>query len=414
MKFHGDWLPEATQRFRIIEEVFRHTCLLHGYGEVRTPVIEKLHWFTGAGILSPDLMNKIYTFLDWDGWSGERVVLRPDNTVPVCRLFSQYFEKKGKSRLFYIEDVFRYDEKEKIGGRHCQMGVELLGNFPQAPVRDVEILTLLFNFLTDLKLGRPRIVLGHAGILHSWLKSLNLSESEESMAFDLLLEGRTRELRRFCEGRTSLEGLNRLLELRGSSRAFLTNLKSLGKLSTDFTKTVGELETIARYLETLGYPFEIFPGIHKDLTYYTGLMFDIYLDEIQIGGGGRYDSLLEKFTGKKIGGSGFSIYVEPLMEFMKIGKEKPSIVPLVFLKANLDREEIALQAMKTAATLRKRGLAVRILSKKERPKAGGMVAEIGKAKGGFVLKAGSGRGKETFPLPLKSVKKLLTFWGIKR
>jgi len=252
MKFHGDWLPGDMERFRKIEETFRRICLRHGFGEVRTPVIEKLHWFTGAGILSPDMMHKVYTFLDWDGWSGERVVLRPDNTVPVCRLFSQYLKKEKQSKLFYIEDVFRYDDVTRTGGRHCQLGVELLGNYSNPPVRDVEVLLLLFDFLSEAGLGKARVVLGHAGVLRAYLKTLNLTKEEEAEAFDLLLEGRTRELQRFCADRCNLEGLNRLLELKGSSAAFITNLKSLGKASKEFTKAVGELEKMAFHLESLG------------------------------------------------------------------------------------------------------------------------------------------------------------------
>ena len=413
MKIHGDWLPEEMRRFRAIEDIFRMTCLRHGYGEVRTPVIEKLHWFTGAGILSPDLMHKVYTFLDWDGWSGERVVLRPDNTVPVCRLFSEYFVKAGRARLFYVEDVFRYDEEQKTGGRHCQMGVELLGNFPSAHVRDVEVLVLLFDFLREINLPRVRLVLSHAGILRAYLKTLKLSREEEEDAFDLLMEGRMQELRKFCADRCGLSasgGLSRLLELRSAKASFLANLKSLGKASPKFTAAVSELGKIAHLLESLGYSFEINAGIRKDLTYYTGVMFDVYAKDVLVGGGGRYDNLLEKFTGGKVGGSGFSLYVEPLMEMVGDVAEA-STVPAIRLVADFERQDEVAEALKAAGVLRKKGLSVALSSKADRRAAPPPMGKVGKGKDGYILIAQSGRKREKFPLPLKSVSGLLSFWG---
>jgi len=76
-----DLSPEEMVRFRLIEGVFRDCCFKWGYREVRTPTIEYLHLFTSAGTLTPGMLGKVYSFLDWDGWSGERVVLR---LLPAC------------------------------------------------------------------------------------------------------------------------------------------------------------------------------------------------------------------------------------------------------------------------------------------------------------------------------------------
>ena len=188
-------------------------------------------------------------------------------------------------------------------------------------------------------------------------------------------------------------------------------LKSLGKTSKEFAASVKELELVASLLEAMGYPFEIYPGIHKDLTYYTGVMFDVYVNDVNVGGGGRYDRLLEKFTGKQIGGSGFSVFVEPLMELMKEREEKPPIPVVVSLVTNLENRDDTLEAFRLAGLLRRRGAAVEILAKKERSKACNFMGEIKKTKSGYTLAARAGRIKETFSLPLESVKDLLTFWG---
>ena len=90
-----DLSPEDMRRFRLIEGVFRDSCLKWGYEEVRTPTLEYLHLFTSTGTLTPSRLNKVYSFLDWDGWSGERVVLRPDGTIPIARLYIE--DMKGKT-----------------------------------------------------------------------------------------------------------------------------------------------------------------------------------------------------------------------------------------------------------------------------------------------------------------------------
>ena len=62
-----DLLPKDMQAFRFIEDAFSKSCLRWGYREVRTPTLEYLHLFTAAGTLTPSMLGKVYSFLDWDG-----------------------------------------------------------------------------------------------------------------------------------------------------------------------------------------------------------------------------------------------------------------------------------------------------------------------------------------------------------
>src|SRR3970040_1972343 len=90
LRCRGMWdlLPGDMFRFRRLAQAFRAVCLGGGYQEVRTPTIEYLHLFTAAGTLSPQMLGRVYSFLDWDGWSGERVVLRAGSTSPAGRLYA--------------------------------------------------------------------------------------------------------------------------------------------------------------------------------------------------------------------------------------------------------------------------------------------------------------------------------------
>src|SRR3989337_1586303 len=96
-----DVLPDEMRRFRRVEEAFRAACLGWGYEEIRTPVLEHLHLFTTAGTLSPQMLGRVYSFLDWDGWSGERVVMRPDSTIPSARLYGEDLDAGKLAKLFY-------------------------------------------------------------------------------------------------------------------------------------------------------------------------------------------------------------------------------------------------------------------------------------------------------------------------
>jgi histidyl-tRNA synthetase len=68
--------PEEMARFRRVERIFLETVAARGYLEVRTPTIEPLHLYTASGALSPQALDRVYSFLDWDGWSGSIVGVR--------------------------------------------------------------------------------------------------------------------------------------------------------------------------------------------------------------------------------------------------------------------------------------------------------------------------------------------------
>src|SRR5438046_4028376 len=122
-----DMLPDDMERFRIVESAFRNACLGWGYREVRTPTIERLHLFTAAGTLSPQMLDRVYSFLDWDGWSGERVVLRPDSTIPVARLYVEKLKDVRVAKLFYVQSVLRFAQGDD-SREDWQCGAELIGD----------------------------------------------------------------------------------------------------------------------------------------------------------------------------------------------------------------------------------------------------------------------------------------------
>ena len=160
-----DWLPVEMARFRRIEQAFRDVCLAWGYEEVRTPTIEHLHLFTSTGTLFSQMLGRVYSFLDWDGWTGERVVLRPDSTIPVARLYAEHVEAGVIKKLFYVQNVIRFAQgDESREDRQC--GIELVGD--TQPMGDIELVLVASDVLQRLGL-EIEIKLSDPGILRAIL-----------------------------------------------------------------------------------------------------------------------------------------------------------------------------------------------------------------------------------------------------
>ena len=106
----NDLTQNDMQRFRSVEAAFQEVAKSYGYAEIRTPTLEYLYLFTSAGTLTPGMLRRVYSFLDWGGWSGERVVLKPDATIPAARFYIEQSDKKSPARLFYVANTFVFEE----------------------------------------------------------------------------------------------------------------------------------------------------------------------------------------------------------------------------------------------------------------------------------------------------------------
>jgi len=312
-----DLSPEEMTRFRLIEGVFRDCCLKWGYEEVRTPTLEYLHLFTSTGTLTPGRLNKVYSFLDWDGWSGERVVLRPDGTIPVARLYIDSMEDRELAKLFYVTNIFIFEETGKETRERWQCGAELIGM--GSAIADVELIVLALEVLKRLGLNDIGLRLSHAGLIRALLAKLGLSPGEQTRLFAQILDGDVDALAKLNPGEPELErALAPLLDLEGKSSGFLKNLKTL------FTQSLPELEpslddfiNIVDLLEALGCHYQVDLASGRGFEYYTGVIFQLFMGEENIGGGGRYDALIPLMGGKDIPASGFALYLDRLMSLVK-------------------------------------------------------------------------------------------------
>ncbi len=312
-----DLSPEEMSRFRHIEDTFRDSCRGWGFQEVRTPTIEYLHLFTSVGTLTPGMLGKVYSFLDWDGWSGERVVLRPDGTIPIARMYIDTMGGEGLARLFYVTSTFIFEDTGKKNRERWQCGTELIGaGFPLA---DAHLVQLALEVLQRLGLGEVRLRLSHAGLVRELLSVLNLSPEEQSRIFDQVLDGNTRALSRVITERPELENiLLPLLNLKGRSSGFLKNIRALSAQSLpELTPHLDDFISVVEILEKLDCKYQVDIASGAGFEYYTGIIFQFFAGREKIGGGGRYDGLIPAMGGADIPASGFALYVDRLLDLLE-------------------------------------------------------------------------------------------------
>jgi histidyl-tRNA synthetase len=349
-----DLLPADMARFRQVEAAFRDACLAWGYREVRTPTIEHLHLFTATGTLSPHMLGRVYSFLDWDGWSGERVVLRPEATIGTVRLFVEHMPGEKLAKLFYIQNVFRFAANdEPREGWQC--GVELLGD--TQPRGDVELVLLGWQVLERLGLAPLEVRLAHPGIVRAVLAQAGLEPAEQVRAYDRILDGDPSVLGEL-EGRLPDLGapLRLLLEGEGRGGAYLANVRStFAGAVPGLDSPLDELTVVVEALAALGVRCRVATAAVGSFEYYTGPVFQFTASGQAVGGGGRYDGLIALVGELSLPASGFALDADKLASLLP-AQEAAVPEQAVAVQPVSQRPAVLAAAFATADALRRLGL----------------------------------------------------------
>jgi histidyl-tRNA synthetase len=311
-----DLSPEEMGRFRFIEDAFRDCCLGWGFSEVKTPTLEYLHLFTVAGTLTPAMLGKVYSFLDWDGWSGQRVVLRPDGTIPLARFYIDHMAGRGPAKLFYVTNIFRFEETGAETRERWQGGVELIG--VASPLADVALISIALEALNRFGVKGVGLRLSHAGVIRSLLAKLRLSLREQARILDQILDGDSEALARLKSERPKLSKvLTSLLDLKGGSSGILKEARATFSQSfPEIESHMDNLISIVDLLEAMGCRSQIDIASGRGFEYYTGVIFQFFVGEDKVGGGGRYDALIPLMGGGDIPASGFALYFDHLVDLV--------------------------------------------------------------------------------------------------
>ncbi len=350
-----DLRPDEMEKFRYIESVFRGSCLKWGYREIRTPTLEYLYLFTSAGTLTPGMLRRVYSFLDWDGWSGERVVLRPDGTIPAARLYIDEMKEEGLARFFYVINTFVFEETGKESRERWQCGTEIIGD--GSVMASAELIALAVEVLEKLEVGEVTVKLSHAGLIRALLESLGLRKEEREKIFNQLLDGDREVMKNLKPEKPELvKAMSLLLDIKGSSAGYLKNIAALVESSVrELKKPLDDFIAIVQRMESLGYKCQVDLNIGKGFEYYTGIIFRLMVGNENVGGGGRYDDLIPLLGGKEIPAAGFALYFDRLMAMCKADFIQKNLARRVIMKVG---QQSAKETLEVAKKIRAAGYTV--------------------------------------------------------
>lgn len=344
------WLH--TAKWRAVERIFRDTCRLYGYREIRTPVMEPTELFTRSIGAGTDIVSKeMFTFVDRGGRS---MTLRPEGTAPALRAYVEHkmYGIATPMKLYYIETIYRYERGQKGRYReHQQTGVEALGS--DAPAMDAEVISLAMEFYRRLGLTSAELR----------INSLGCASCRPRYREALIEYARPRLAQMSQENRVRFE-VNplRMLDSKDEGdRQVLAGAPRLLEYLCDACRD--HFATLRGMLEGLGIRYTLDPHLVRGFDYYTRTAFEIVSEGLgaqnSIGGGGRYDGLVEEIGGPPIPGIGFGIGTERcLLALEQLGLPIPeeNEAPDVFLVC-LGQQAVD-TAVRIAQDLRRGGIAV--------------------------------------------------------
>lgn len=324
-----DILPEQQVMFRQITDAFRRVSDQAGYRPIDTPIVEPSDLFVKATGADTDIVGKeMYAFKDR---SDNALALRPEGTPGAVRA---YIEHGGSSwpqpvKLYYVGPMFRYDRPQAGRQRQFyQVGNEVIGE--TQPSADAQVITLANRLFKTL------------GLLNTSLQINSIGDSNCRPKFKKILleylEDNQKQLCEDCRKRLKTNPL-RVLDCKepGCQSVTAAAPQTLNHLcdacQTHFT---GVLE----YLDNLGVAYELNPHLVRGLDYYTRTVFEFYGQregaQAALGGGGRYDGLVELLGGQPTPAVGFSLGVERvILEMEQSGVKVPDPQPVKVFVASL-------------------------------------------------------------------------------
>jgi ATP phosphoribosyltransferase regulatory subunit len=305
-----DLLPDHSAHLAALSSRLQEVFSSFGYRRVFLPTLERLEVIERG--LPPAAVSNAVKFVE--PGSGEVVVIRPDITPQIARLYAARPDAlPGQARLCYDGPVLRAREARAGVPRELyQAGVELLG--AGGPEADAEALVLLTRALERVGLRGVRVEVGHARFAASLLEAAHLPQAARAAAWDALArkdEGALEALARRARGAPPARGaLPALAGLYGDGA--LSRARTLARLAPGAAEALGEVEAALRLAGRRGVKdVAVDLGEARGLGYYTGLTFAGYAPGAgsRVAAGGRYDGLLARF-GRPAPAIGFAIDLE--------------------------------------------------------------------------------------------------------
>jgi histidyl-tRNA synthetase len=346
-----DVLPAAARARGRVERTAAAIFARAGYEPIATPSFEDTELFERGVGHSTDIVRKeMFSFEDK---GGRGLTLRPEGTAPICRAYVEHGMHKLAQpvKLSYLGPFFRHERPQ--AGRYRQfhqLGVEAIGT--DSPLADAEAIGLQAELLAELGVPGVELRLGSLGSLgarQAYLEQLkaHLHAHEGDLSADVRERIDANPLRAFDSDDEGTRGV------------MAAAPKLVEQLEGDDAEHFAEVRAL---LDATGVEYTIDPTLVRGLDYYTRTIFSFVCDRLgaqsEIGGGGRYDGLVEQLGGPPTPAIGWAAGIERIL--LALDEEMGTEGRDVFISCSVDDGGQRALALSLARKLRQAGLSAEL------------------------------------------------------
>jgi histidyl-tRNA synthetase len=308
-------LPADQLLFNEMLDTIRRTYERFGFIPLDTPTIEKSEILLAKS--GGDTEKQIYRFSKGDN----DLSLRFDLTVPLARYVAQHYnDLTFPFRRYHIGKVFRGEKPQKGRFREFyQCDIDIVGNESLSIINDAEILSIIYTTFKALGFDDFTLRINNRKVLNGLFEYLQVTDKAEVLRIVDKLEkigpdAVTRDLGSIGIAPDVAQRILQFIGTKGIPAEIISSLKNMNVDNALFQQGVEELEKVCGYIGYFGVPetnFALDLTIARGLDYYTGTIYETILNKYpgigSVCSGGRYDSLAENYTDKKLPGVGISI-----------------------------------------------------------------------------------------------------------
>lgn len=307
-----DLLPGDQTYWKQTSAIAESLAGAYGFERIDTPIVEDTSLFVrGVGRATDIVEKELYS---WETPSGEGLTLRPEGTAPVVRAYVQHgmLNMPQPVRLWYMGPMFRHDRPQAGRFRQFyQVGYEVIGDAD--PVIDAQLIVLGWNFLKGLGIDATVRI-----------NSLGTPESRANYKNALVAYFRSKKAKLSEDDKKRL--LKNPLRLLDSKDPAVQELKAEAPQIVDWLdeESKAHFMRVLEFLDELGVPYQLDPYLVRGLDYYTKTVFEWFaasddqeLAQSALGGGGRYDGLVEQLGGRPTPAAGMSLGLDRIVSRLK-------------------------------------------------------------------------------------------------
>ena len=358
-------LPNEQILFEQMKQTIEKTYQRFGFLPLDTPILELSEVLLAKA--GGETEKQIYRFTKGD----TDISMRFDLTVPLAKYVAKnYGNLSFPFRRYQIGKVYRGEKTQKGRFREFyQCDIDIIGDGELGIVNDAEIPSVIYNLISDLGFNDFTICINNRKVLNGLFREVN----QEQNAVDIMRtidklakigkEKVIEELKEIGVDEQAIERILTFIEIDGTTDEKISKLENLGILNEMFTQGLEELKQVVKYIRIFGVPdthFKIDLTIARGLDYYTGTVYETFLNDYKelgsVCSGGRYENLAEYYTDKKLPGVGISIGLTRLFyklnELQLIKSDKYSMSDILIIPMTEDMTK----SIELASDLRKEGI----------------------------------------------------------